>query len=76
MAGELFETAPPDMEADLPSQLAKLAVGLLTDRYAAAGQGGAGEGAGVRPTLFKQLVGRGHPEFSSARQQARPLSSI
>ena len=30
-----------------------------------------GEGDSVRPQAFKALVGRGHPEFSSARQQAR-----
>lgn len=29
------------------------------------------EGDSVRPQAFKALVGRGHPEFSSARQQAR-----
>ena len=30
-----------------------------------------GEGDSVRPQAFKALVGRGHPEFSSSRQQAR-----
>lgn len=67
MSSELFDTAPPEAESDLPVQLAKLAVGLLTDRYAGAAVGG--EGAGVRPFAFKSLVGKNHPEFSSARQQ-------
>lgn len=30
--------------------------------------GRAGEG-GVRPLMFKTLVGRGHPEFATMRQQ-------
>ena len=38
-------------------------------RYANATVGG--EGRGVRPQMFKALVGKGHAEFSSARQQAR-----
>ena len=32
------------------------------------------EGDSVRPQAFKALVGRGHPEFSSSRQQARRAS--
>lgn len=30
----------------------------------------------VKPQRFKSLVGRGHPEFSSARQQVRPICSL
>jgi len=38
---------------------------------AGAGPGAEREGDAVKPRAFKALVGRGHPEFSSARQQAR-----
>jgi hypothetical protein len=44
---------------------------------AALGGGAAGsemqEANSVRPAAFKALVGKGHPEFSSGRQQVRTL---
>ena len=48
---------------DFNSQMAKLACGLYSNRYATAEQ------KGIRPITFKQLVGRGHPEFSTSNQQ-------
>jgi hypothetical protein len=48
-------------------QLAKLADGLTTDRYAAGNESELA--VCVQPRMFKALVGKGHPEFSSARQQ-------
>ncbi len=62
-AGAVFAAAPPAAADDLPTQLAKLADGLLGARYAGA------EGAGIRPAMFRALVGRGHAEFGSSRQQ-------
>ena len=74
-----------DLSSDLPSQLAKVGVALATARAAApppptGGENGVGGAAAppvppaqpadaVRPAAFKALIGRGHPEFSSARQQ-------
>ncbi|KAI0032442.1 ubiquitinyl hydrolase [Vararia minispora EC-137] len=54
-------------------QMHKLADGLLSGRYAVphAGEGG-GEGVwqrGLRPATFKALIGRGHAEFATMRQQ-------
>eukprot|EP00877_Chromochloris_zofingiensis_P014486 jgi/Chrzof1/9291/UNPLg00258.t1 len=108
-ATSIFATAPAEPANDLPTQMAKLGVALVTGRTGAPappaavaeqeGAGGAtaaatapepmetdaagnaataGGGAAataaqaansVRPAGFKSLVGRGHPEFSSARQQ-------
>ena len=53
---------------------AKLGVALLGDRYAEVPRD-KGDGAAdatdvcVRPMAFRALVGRGHSEFSSSRQQ-------
>ena len=68
----IFASAPDDPSQDLLTQLAKLSDGLTSDRYADANEdsGEASEAAvGVQPRMFKSLVGKGHPEFSSARQQ-------
>jgi len=82
-AAAIFGAVPgeADLAADLLAQLAKVCVALATARTAAPPPptGGAGEAApaatppppadSVRPAAFKALIGRGHPEFSSARQQ-------
>jgi len=115
-AGNIFSSAPSDAAADLPTQLAKVGVALVSGRTgrppppaaAAAGAaaadgampmdtaddhkphqqprcvaqpldaahkgGGQAESASqeansVRPAAFKAWVGKGHPEFSSGRQQ-------
>ncbi len=60
--------------------MAKLGVALTTARTGQADNTGAvlpseakgdssTEGQSVRPLAFKSLVGRGHSEFSSGRQQ-------
>jgi ubiquitin carboxyl-terminal hydrolase 5/13 len=107
-AEAIFSSAPADAASDLPTQLAKVGVALVSGRTGkppllpdAAGAAGEGEpqpmdgveaaaapapadaahaGGGqaetaaqeansVRPAAFKALVGKGHPEFSSGRQQ-------
>ena len=66
-AATIFRTAPADPSQDALTQLAKLSTGLLTERYA---DGNDEEAAVcVAPRMFKALVGKGHAEFSSARQQ-------
>jgi len=75
VAANIFKTAPQDPASDFATQMAKLGEGLLGDRYAAGAAGDDGEGPAassdvcVRPLGFRSLVGQGHPEFSSARQQ-------
>lgn len=57
---------------DLHTQLAKLAVALLTNEYVPAegeGEGVEPEAAHVAPLALKTLVGRGHPDFSTGQQQ-------
>lgn len=55
--------------ACLECQTCKLACGLWSGRYAAPPPADSPVHGGIRPTMFKALVGRGHPEFASARQQ-------
>ncbi|KAK3270733.1 ubiquitin-specific protease ubp14 [Cymbomonas tetramitiformis] len=64
-AEAIFDAAPADPAGDLTIQLAKVGVALCTSRYCI----GADEGVCVEPASIKSLVGRGHPEFSSNRQQ-------
>ncbi|KAK2861396.1 hypothetical protein FQN49_004244 [Arthroderma sp. PD_2] len=68
---------PPSSVApaeDLETQLRKIADGLLSGRYSVpeAGTGGDSDVIyqhGISPSMFKHLIGRGHPEFSTMRQQ-------
>ncbi len=46
-------------------QMSKIADGLLSGRYSVPGEG-------VSPSMLKSLIGKGHPEFSSMRQQDAP----
>jgi ubiquitin carboxyl-terminal hydrolase 5/13 len=72
----ILETAPRDYSADFSTQMSKVAVGILTDRYSEP-QPSSSEAKReetpqryvVAPYMFKQLVGNGHREFSSGRQQ-------
>ncbi|GLC48552.1 hypothetical protein PLESTB_000110300 [Pleodorina starrii] len=89
-AARILSSAPPDPASDLPTQLAKVGVALVSGRTGHVKpaeeelQGGAAmevDGAelvplpdderwhAVRPLSFKSAAGRGHPEFSSGRQQ-------
>eukprot|EP01004_Peranema_trichophorum_P006623 NODE_543_length_2612_cov_74.803937_g466_i0.p1 GENE.NODE_543_length_2612_cov_74.803937_g466_i0~~NODE_543_length_2612_cov_74.803937_g466_i0.p1 ORF type:complete len:812 (+),score=207.62 NODE_543_length_2612_cov_74.803937_g466_i0:55-2490(+) len=69
----LFRSAPSDPTTDFPTQMAKLGLGLLTDRYkeeiVKKGEPEDPNTVRVVPFTFKSLVGKGHPEFSSERQQ-------
>ncbi len=64
-------------DTDLKLQLAKLCRGLLSGDYSLGPDRGVGEELlreegsqpGIRPIMFKNLIGRGHPEFSSNKQQ-------
>ncbi|WAR15202.1 UBP5-like protein [Mya arenaria] len=51
---------------------AKLGHGLLSGDYSKSPEGGDENNlapSGIRPQMFKTLIGRGHPEFSTKRQQ-------
>ena len=69
-ADAIFESSPADPTGDFCTQMAKIAVGLVTDRYAkGSGPGDDAPVAAVQPKMFKAIVGKGHPEFSTGRQQ-------
>ncbi|XP_075977688.1 ubiquitin specific protease 5 [Anticarsia gemmatalis] len=66
-APEIFSTFPEDPVNDFNVQTAKLGVGLLSGRYSfPSAEGGQ---AGVSPHMYRNLVGKDHPEFMSKRQQ-------
>lgn len=75
---KIIEEAPSDPSQDFKTQVAKLGYGLLSGDYSkpapdTSDENGAseprGDQIGIAPQMFKALVGRGHPEFSTNRQQ-------
>ncbi|KAK9786717.1 putative Ubiquitin carboxyl-terminal hydrolase [Seiridium cardinale] len=66
-----------DPAQDLETQLCKMADGLLSGRYskpdsdviASEGSPEIPHQKGIAPSMLKHLIGRGHPEFSTMRQQ-------
>lgn len=63
-----------DPAEDLETQLRKIADGLLSGRYSKPDSdvnpdSGVLHQKGVAPAMLKHLIGRGHPEFSTMRQQ-------
>lgn len=73
-ASSIIASSPADPTTDLLTQLAKLATAMLGNRYVPGGDGAepASEPpaeAAVAPRMLKALLGRGHPEFSTGRQQ-------
>uniref|UniRef100_A0A665VJY3 Ubiquitin carboxyl-terminal hydrolase n=1 Tax=Echeneis naucrates TaxID=173247 RepID=A0A665VJY3_ECHNA len=63
----------PLMSALFVYHRAKLGYGLLSGEYSKPaldpGDENGGDQTGIAPQMFKALVGRGHPEFSTNRQQ-------
>ncbi|XP_028280205.1 ubiquitin carboxyl-terminal hydrolase 5-like isoform X2 [Parambassis ranga] len=75
---KIIDEAPSDPSQDFKTQIAKLGYGLLSGEYSKPApdpgdENGAseprGDQIGIAPRMFKALVGRGHPEFSTNRQQ-------
>ncbi|XP_063342840.1 ubiquitin carboxyl-terminal hydrolase 5 isoform X1 [Pelmatolapia mariae] len=75
---KIIDEAPSDPTQDFKTQVAKLGYGLLSGDYSKPApdpgeENGAaeprGDQIGIAPQMFKALVGRGHPEFSTNRQQ-------
>ncbi|KAJ7379748.1 Ubiquitin carboxyl-terminal hydrolase 5 [Desmophyllum pertusum] len=75
----IFYQAPTDPSGDFNTQMAKFAHGLLSGKYSVAPATHEPEDAteqqtdqeqdGIAPQMFKTVIGRGHPEFSTNRQQ-------
>uniref|UniRef100_A0A4W4FL27 Ubiquitin carboxyl-terminal hydrolase n=1 Tax=Electrophorus electricus TaxID=8005 RepID=A0A4W4FL27_ELEEL len=76
---KILDEAPSDPTQDFKTQVAKLGHGLLSGEYSKPAPDPAddlsapseprGDQVGIAPRMFKALVGRGHPEFSTNRQQ-------
>lgn len=60
-----------DAMADGPTDAAGAAAGAAP--AAAAAPGATADSLAVKPQAFKSLVGKGHPEFSSNRQQVTEM---
>lgn len=85
-ADSIFASAPADPSEDLFTMMAKIAVGLLSDRYSKpipsyekdamsddklilSSRKIDDEYGNVKPFMFKNVIGKGHMEFSGPRQQ-------
>ncbi|XP_064598849.1 ubiquitin carboxyl-terminal hydrolase 5-like [Liolophura sinensis] len=72
-AERIFDDAPSDPTSDFNTQMAKFGHGLLSGDYSQPIPEGTEDKVqaprGIRPQMFKSLIGRGHPEFSTKRQQ-------
>uniref|UniRef100_A0A8C6KDI3 Ubiquitin carboxyl-terminal hydrolase n=1 Tax=Nothobranchius furzeri TaxID=105023 RepID=A0A8C6KDI3_NOTFU len=70
---KIINDAPSDPTQDFKTQVAKLGYGLLSGEYSKPLSPLMlllqGDQIGIAPQMFKALVGRGHPEFSTNRQQ-------
>ncbi|XP_013780596.1 ubiquitin carboxyl-terminal hydrolase 5-like isoform X1 [Limulus polyphemus] len=75
-AERIFDSATADPARDFTVQMAKLGHGLLSGDYSKPPPDDTVDGnisnknqPGIKPSMFKTLIGRGHPEFSTKRQQ-------
>ncbi|XP_076637563.1 ubiquitin specific protease 5 [Colletes latitarsis] len=70
-APQIFHESYTDPENDFNVQMAKLGIGLLSGKYSEPPKTNNEEELrqGISPWMFKSLIGRGHPGFSSNRQQ-------
>ncbi|XP_061530362.1 LOW QUALITY PROTEIN: ubiquitin carboxyl-terminal hydrolase 5 [Phycodurus eques] len=75
---KIIDEAPSDPTQDFKTQVAKLGYGLLSGEYSKPAPDPVDENSaaeakdyqiGIAPRMFKALVGRGHMEFSTNRQQ-------
>ncbi|XP_041479987.1 ubiquitin carboxyl-terminal hydrolase 5-like [Lytechinus variegatus] len=73
---QIFAIAPADPTGDFNAQMAKLGYGLASGQYSqepkttdSGDQSEERSQCGVAPRMFKSLVGKGHHEFSTNRQQ-------
>ncbi|XP_043255295.1 ubiquitin carboxyl-terminal hydrolase 5 [Colletes gigas] len=70
-APQIFHESYTDPANDFNVQMAKLGIGLLSGKYSEPPKTNNEEELrqGISPWMFKSLIGRGHPGFSSNRQQ-------
>ncbi|XP_052861372.1 ubiquitin carboxyl-terminal hydrolase 5 [Anopheles cruzii] len=73
-SGAIFDNAPADPANDFNVQMAKLGTGLCSGKYSVLSENsldtvGDPTSGGIAPTMFKALIGQGHPDFSTKQQQ-------
>lgn len=69
-AQEIFAASPADPVNDFNVQMAKLGTGLWSGKYSSICEDSMDSGSnGIKPTMFKNLIGKGHPDFSTKQQQ-------
>ncbi|KAF5272753.1 hypothetical protein FQA39_LY07780 [Lamprigera yunnana] len=72
-AGSIFDSVNMMEAADnFNVQMAKLGMGLISGKYSVPPPKGSptdADSPGISPLMFKTLIGRGHADFSSKRQQ-------
>lgn len=71
-AQQIFESCSGDPAEDFNAQMAKLGAGLLSGRYSVPPPAGSPVDAdppGISPAMFKSLIGKGHADFSTKKQQ-------
>lgn len=69
---DIFESFPADPANDFNVQMAKLGVGLCSGKYSVLTENSmdtVDSPSGIAPTMFKSLIGKGHPDFSTKHQQ-------
>ncbi|XP_073842535.1 ubiquitin specific protease 5 [Musca autumnalis] len=69
-AEKYFNEFPPDPANDFNIQLAKLGNGLWSGKYSSISENTLdSESTGISPAMFKNLIGKGHPDFGTKQQQ-------
>ncbi|XP_055600929.1 ubiquitin carboxyl-terminal hydrolase 5 [Uranotaenia lowii] len=71
-AKEYFDKFPADPANDFDIQMSKLGTGLCSGKYSVltdSSMDTVDSSAGIAPTMFKALIGKGHPDFSTKQQQ-------
>ena len=69
-SNKIFATAPCDSINDFNTQMAKVGFGLMSGKYILISEDSSNtDENGITPTMFKNLIGKGHPDFSTKQQQ-------
>lgn len=63
-----FDEYPPDPANDFNIQMSKLGNGLWSGKYSSISENSLDD-TGISPAMFKNLVGKNHPDFGTKQQQ-------
>ncbi|XP_055909044.1 ubiquitin carboxyl-terminal hydrolase 5 [Eupeodes corollae] len=69
-ASKYFDAFPQDPANDFNIQTAKLGTGLWSGKYSSIAENTLDtESTGISPAMFKNIIGKNHPDFSTKQQQ-------